>query len=110
MKKVAVLLVTLALAQLAFAQTWNNVSLIDSNCATRAKADPDAHTRACALKCSKAGYGVITADGDFLKFDAAGNAKAAELLKSTDKTDHLRVNVTGERQGDQLNVKSISLM
>ncbi len=110
MKKLAVVLVTLVLAQIALAQTWDNVSLIDANCAARAKANPDAHPRACALKCGKAGYGVITADGDFLKFDAAGNAKAAELVKSTTKADHLRVTVTGERQGDQLNVKSISLM
>lgn len=110
MKKVALLLATLALAQLAVAETWENVSLMDSNCAARAKADPDAHTRACMLKCSKAGYGVITSDGDFLKFDDAGNAKAAELLKKTDKADHLRVKVSGERQGDQLKVESISLL
>ncbi len=109
MKKLVVILTVLMLAQLAAAQNWDNVTLIDAMCAAKAKADPDAHPRSCALQCSKAGYGILTADGNFLKFDSAGNAKAAELLKSTTKADHLRVKVNGERQGDQLAVESISL-
>ena len=39
-------------------------------------------------------------DGKFLKFDEAGNAKIASALKSTKKTDHLRVTVDGERKGE----------
>ncbi len=110
MRKAAILMAALVLAQVAFAQTWENATLIDSMCATKAKANPDAHTRACAMQCSRAGYGVLTGDGKFLKLDDAGNAKAVELLKSSDKTDHLRVKVTGTTEGDQIKVESISLL
>ncbi len=112
MKKAVVLAAALLLAQLALAQTWENATLIDAMCATKdkVKADPGSHPRACALQCSKAGYGVITSDGKFLKFDDAGNAKAGALLKSTDKADHLKVKVSGEAQGDQIKVESISLL
>jgi hypothetical protein len=112
MKRAVLLLAMLALAQLAVAQTWENATLIDAMCATKAniKADPGSHPRACALQCSKAGYGVITPDGKFLKFDDTGNAKAAELLKSTSKADHLKVRVSGTQAGDQIKVDSISLL
>ena len=58
----------------------------------------DAHTRDCALMCEKSGYGIVTADKKFLKFDADGNAKILAALKASDKTDHLRVNVSGDVQ------------
>ncbi len=111
MKKLILLLTLVVAVQFAAAQTWENATLIDAMCATKAKvkANPDAHPRSCALQCAKAGYGILTADGSFLKFDSAGNAKAAELLQSTGKADHLRVKVSGERQGDQLAVQSLSL-
>ena len=45
----------------------------------------------------------------FLKFDAAGNAKIVEALKASDKKDHLRVDVKGDVQGDTLKVTSVKL-
>ncbi len=109
MKKLVVILTLFLLAQFAAAQTWENVTLMDAMCSTKAKANPDAHPRSCALQCSKAGYGILTGDGNFLKFDSAGNAKALELLKASDKADHLRVKVSGELRGDQLAVQTLSL-
>jgi hypothetical protein len=99
-----------ALPAFAGTQTFTGVSLIDSNCSTKAAADPDSHTRECALKCQARGYGVLTQDHKFLKFDAAGNSKIAQALKASDKRDHLRVDVTGEVQGDTLAVASIKLL
>jgi hypothetical protein len=52
----------------------------------------------------------IGKDEQFLKFDAAGNAKITEALKASDKKDHLRVNVKGEVKGDTLRVTSITLL
>jgi hypothetical protein len=49
-------------------------------------------------------------DQEFLKFDAAGNAKIAEELKASSKKDHLRVNVSGEVEGDTLKVSSVELL
>src|SRR5579863_4350960 len=55
------------------------------------------HTKDCALMapCVKSGYGVVTEDGKFIKFDKAGNEKALALLNKTDKTDHLKIAVSG---------------
>jgi hypothetical protein len=73
-------------------------------------ADPDCHLRACALKCEASGFGIVTKDQQFLKFDAAGNASIVEALKTSDKKDHLRVDVSGDVQGDTLKVTSIKLL
>lgn len=94
----------------ASTETFSGVSVIDTNCSKKAAADPDAHTRECALKCQASGYGVITKDHKYLKFDAAGNSKIAEALKVSDKKDHLRVDVTGDVSGDTLQVTSIKLL
>lgn len=108
MKTTLVLLTILACAPFIAAETWDNVALVDGMCATKARANSDAHPRSCALQCAKAGYGILTTNGDYLKFDSAGNAQAAKLLNSTDKTDHLRVDVSGQREGDHIKVDSIS--
>jgi hypothetical protein len=115
-KRIAVLAVAVALAALlvpgaAQAAEWSNVALVDSHCGQKANVqkDPDSHTRDCMLMCAKNGYGILTADGKFLKFDEAGSAKALELLKASSKADHLRVNVVGEQSGDTLKVSSIAM-
>jgi Tfp pilus assembly ATPase PilU len=73
-------------------------------------ASPDAHKRECALKCAASGYGIVTSDQKFLKFDADGNAKIKEALQSSDKKDHLRVDVSGDVENGTLKVKSINLL
>lgn len=69
------------------------------------------HDRDCALMdaCAKSGYGIVTADDKFLKFDSAGNQKALALLQKTTKSDDLRVKVTGDVTGDQIAVQSVTL-
>jgi hypothetical protein len=99
----------LAVPALAANETFNNVSVVDVSCSKKAAADADAHTRTCALQCQKSGFGILTADKKFLKFDADGNAKVLAELKASDKKDHLRVNVSGDVQGDTLKVASVKL-
>lgn len=106
----AVLLGMCAIPALAATETFKDVSVIDSNCSTKAAADPDSHTRECALKCQASGFGILTKDHKYLKFDAAGNTKITEALKSSDKKDHLRVDVSGDIKGDTLQVSSIKLL
>jgi hypothetical protein len=79
-----------ALPAVAFAATYENVPVVDVNCSKKVAADPDSHTRDCALKCASSGFGVVTSDQKFLKFDPAGNAKIEEALKASDRKDHLR--------------------
>lgn len=72
----------------------------------------EAHTRECALMpaCQKSGYGVFTYDQKFLKFDPAGSRKALAALKASKKEDDLKVEVTGEIQGDTIKVSSLKLI
>ena len=111
MKKALLLAAILAVVPLAAsAETWKNAPLLDTMCASKEKMakDPDSHPASCAIQCAKSGYGIMV-DGKYLKFDARGNEQIAQELKSTKKTDHLRVTVDGERQGDTIAVKSVKL-
>jgi hypothetical protein len=113
MTRIATLLVLLgfaAIPALAAAATYKDVSVVDVNCSKKVAADPDSHTRTCALQCAESGYGIITSDKQFLKFDADGNTKIVDALNASKKKDHLRVDVTGEVQGDTLKVTSIKLL
>lgn len=92
-----------------YAAEWKNVALMDGHCIEKAKDAPDDHPRSCAIQCAKGGYGVITADGKYLRFDEAGNAKALEALKKSDKKDHLRANVEGTLKDGVIQVTSFSL-
>jgi hypothetical protein len=94
----------------AAAETFNDAPVIDVSCAKIAAKDPDAHTRECALQCQKSGFGIITSDHKFLKFDSKGNSLVLDGLKKSDKNAHLRVDVSGEVQGDTLKVTSLKLL
>ena len=90
--------------------TYTNVPVVDVACSKKAVENPDAHTRACAMQCQGSGYGIVTEDQKFLKLDANGNKKVLAELKKSDKKDHLRVDVSGDVEGDTLKVKSIKLL
>ena len=113
MLKRAVLVVTvaglLALPMLAAAETWKDVPVVDTLCVSKVKKDPDKHTTQCALQCAKGGYGLLTPDGAYLKFDAAGNEKTVAALKATKRTDHVRAIVVGDRTGDTIKVTSVTI-
>ncbi len=103
-KPLTVLLSLIALPLLALAGTWTG-TLMDVQCKGKG---PATHTRECAINCGKAGLGLVTADGKFLKFDKNGNAKAQAALKAA-KDDNLAVEVAGELKGDTIRVTSVQL-
>jgi len=109
-RAVVVMAVLMALPAFAAAEDWSNVAMIDTQCSTKAKANPDAHTKACALACAKSGFGIVDNSGNYLKFDAKGNAEAMKLLESSIKQDHLRVDVSGKKDGDLIHVQSLKLL
>ena len=111
MKKSLLLAAVLALSVplLAAPETWKNVALIDTQCEPKVKADPDQHPKSCLLMCAKNGFGILTADGKYLKLDEAGNRKALAAIKASTKTDHIRATVTGERDGDTIKVQSLTI-
>ena len=105
----AVLVASFILPAIAAAETWSNVPLIDKMCVEKVKADPDKHETSCLLACAKSGYGVLTADGTWVKFDKKGNEEALKALKATTKTEGIRVTVTGEKQGDTIKVSTLAI-
>ena len=72
----------------------------------------EAHTKQCALmpECQKSGYGIFTYENKYLKFDEAGSRKALAALRASKKEDDLKVEVTGEIQGDTIKVATLKLI
>ncbi len=66
------------------------------------------YTRETAMKEANrtSGYGILTG-GKWLRFDEAGNTKAAEFLKTTDQVKGILVTISGSLNGDELAVESI---
>lgn len=89
----------------AFAGTWNG-TVVDVMCKNKDVAN---HTKECALGCAKSGFGLVTSDGRFYKFDETGNSKALAAIKETSKDKDLRATVTGSMDGDVIKVQSIQL-
>jgi hypothetical protein len=111
LKRISMLLaLAMAVPAFAVAEAWNNVSIIDTQCSQKAKADPDSHTKDCALMCAKSGFGIVDSTGDYLKFDDKGNQEALKALQSSSKKDHIRVNVTGSKDGSVIHVQSLRLL
>ena len=108
-RKPIALVVFCAAPLLCATETWKDVPIVDQNCSAKVKDNPDSHTRNCALQCAKSGFGILTADGAFLKFDERGNKQALAALKSSSATDHIRGTVVGDREGDTIKVKSVKL-
>lgn len=109
MKKLAIWIALSGLPALALAASWEKAPLVDHMCAEKVKGDPDGHTTACLIKCANSGYGILGSDGQWLKLDKGGSDKALAALKATKKKDHIRVNVTGERKGDTIEVSTLAL-
>ena len=104
MKKIIALSMLFSAA--AFADSFSG-TLVDNMC--KGKADLASHPASCAIKCSKSGYGLMTSDGKFMKFDEAGNTKALAALKATSKEKDLKATVNGTADGDMIKVESVSL-
>lgn len=106
MKKLALLTAAASMLSVAaFAETLNG-TLVDVMCKDK---DLASHTTKCALGCAKSGFGLVTGEGKFLKFDEAGNAKALAALKATKKESGLKAKVDGTVDGDNVQVSSVEI-
>lgn len=110
MKKTVLATLVFLLALPLAAETWKNVSLMDADCAGKkeAMASPEKHTKSCAVMCVKSGYGAVV-DGKFVKFDKHGSELAAAAIKSTEKKDNLRADVTGELKNGEIAVTKLEM-
>jgi hypothetical protein len=100
-----------SVAAMAAPVKYTNVAVVDVMCSknTSTTAAADKHTVSCALDCADGGFAVITADDKVLKLDKAGNEKMLAALKATKVVDHVRVNVSGDLDGDVLKVTEMKL-
>jgi hypothetical protein len=105
MKRISLIFAVSLFASSAFAETWSG-TLVDVMCKGK---DLAGHTAKCAVSCAKSGYGLVLADGKFVKFDEGGNAKALAALKSTAKEKDMKAKVSGSFDGETVQVSSIEL-
>jgi hypothetical protein len=104
--KLRLLSISLLAAGLASAETLSG-TVVDVMCKGK---DLAGHTRSCAIDCAKSGFGLVLADGKFLKFDERGNASTLSMLKKGSKEKDLKVKVTGAVDGDVIKVQSVELL
>jgi hypothetical protein len=71
--------------------------------------DGNMEIRLCSPKAKTKSFSVVLPDGLNLKLDAAGNAKAAELIQETGKKAPITVAITGETSKDTIKVDSIAM-
>ena len=118
-RKMFPLIVVLALMAGALIAQDKSVTLtgylIDNSCAANHEKDKTfatwvkTHGTSCAMmeSCEKSGYAVFAGD-KLYKFDDAGNASAAELLKNTKSKKGLHVKAEGTVDGDTLKVTKLT--
>jgi len=105
---ICTLLVTLT-APLAAAKVEGY--LVDKMCSAKVLKEggdaAKAHTKGCAMGCKESGFGVVTSDGKFIKFDKDGDGMALKMLGMASKDDNIEVVVNGEVKGDTMTVVAI---
>jgi hypothetical protein len=87
------------------AESWTG-TVVDVMCKGKDLAN---HTTKCAVSCAKGGYGLVLPDGKFVKFDETGNAKALAALKTTAKEKDAKAKVTGNLDGEVIQVETIQI-
>ena len=105
----------------AYGGTWSG-TLVDSKCfaiaelnvnptdtLTYVDRDQNQELRLCSPSAKTKSFAVVQHDGRSFNLDSAGNAKAAELLRTTAKKSTLAVVVTGEMNGKAIKVDTISM-
>jgi hypothetical protein len=103
MKRIA--LIAGLFAAMGWAESWTG-TIVDVMCKGK---DLASHTRECGIACAKGGYGLVLADGRFLKLNERGNARALALLKASTKEKDLKAKVTGSLDGEVIRVESVEL-
>ena len=85
---------------LAFAESWSG-RLVDAACHEQSQGK----AASCAPTAKTTSFGIQTSDGKVYKLDAAGNAKAMQVVKAG-KPD-TEVTISGAMNGETVKVDSI---
>ena len=90
----------------ASAAEWRG-HLMDTMCAADKLDQAPAHTAECMKRCQGSGFGLVSADGRYVRFDEKGNALALAALEKSERKQDLRVTVEGELRGSTIRVATI---
>ena len=88
--------------------------MVDVACSARRARKPEpptVHSRLCMQmpSCNDSGYGILTQEKQFIKFDDDGNQKARKLLAETNQANDFKITVLGSMDGDKMKVSKIEL-
>jgi hypothetical protein len=105
-----------------FAGTWSG-SLVDSKCfaasernvnpgdtMTAVDRDQNQEIRYCSPRSKTKSFAIVQSDGLSFTLDSAGNAKAADYVRTVGKKPRIAVAVTGELKDRTIAVDSISAL
>src|ERR1700737_898171 len=100
MRRIALVLLTVAALSAFAAETKVQGYLVDLACSSEEGQKPGfgaKHSKECLQipECVKSGYGVLTDDKKVIKFDAASNDKAKRFVAALKKKKNIKVNVNG---------------
>ena len=115
MRKVGMLAVVFAAGTCLAEQKTLTGYLMDKTCSAdyvkKGYASAKGHDVGCAMMddCASSGYGVLTSDGKYVTFDAAGNKRATAALKAATKKTDLQVTVTGDVSGSGMKVATLKM-
>jgi hypothetical protein len=107
-------------AAFGFAEEWSG-SLVDSKCyasaernvnptdtLTNVDRDGNREIRFCSPSSKTKSFMVVRFDGPSVNLDAAGNARASELVRTNRKTRPFFVTISGQMVGEVFKLDSIS--
>lgn len=104
--KMLLLPVVLLATSAAWAGEWTGY-LMDSMCAPSMREKAASHTADCIRKCASSGFGIVTEDGAYLKFNEKGNALALNALDQSKKEERLEVKVSGKLASGMIRVETL---
>jgi hypothetical protein len=114
MKGIALILCAFVAVGAFAADTPIKGYLVDMACGREDGSKPgfgSKHTKDCLQMpdCAQSGYGVLTDDNKFLRFDKAGNDQAKKFITDLKKESDIKVTVTGTVNGNTMTVSKIEL-
>ena len=123
LKSASTLIIFVAIAGMLVPSAWAGRGkkktvkgyLVDIACATERSGELGTlgivHTKRCLQMpdCERSGYAVLTGDRKIIRFDAAGNQQAKQLIAASDRDKDYRIVVSGRVQKESIAVSELRL-
>ena len=123
LKSASTLIIFVAMAGMLVPSAWAGRGkkktvkgyLVDIACATERSGELGTlgivHTKRCLQMpdCERSGYAVLTGDRKIIRFDAAGNQQAKQLIAASDRDKDYRIVVSGRVQKESMAVSELHL-